>query len=127
MQKGKIESITPKEWKNPEGVVKKFVELVIEGVQKQYSCWDASILLSKVGDEIEYTEVEKNGRWSLKLSKPAYTGKPRDPQRNESFAASYSKDIAVAALTCGAIKGSKEIDATLEHYYLWFLNKLEAK
>jgi hypothetical protein len=123
--KGKIESITPKSWSNPEGQVKKFAEITIEGIQKQYSCWDAEILTKNVGDEIEFTEVEKNGRWSLRLAK-AFSGGgyKRDPVKNESFAASYSKDIAVALIAAGIIKTSKEVDATLEHYHIWFMGKL---
>jgi hypothetical protein len=124
--KGKIETITPKSWSNPEGQVKKFAEITIEGIQKQYSCWDAEIATKKVGDEIEFTEVEKNGRWSLRLVK-AGGGYKKDPAKSESFACAYSKDIAVALIAVGIVKTSKEVDATVEHYFRFFMDKLEPK
>ena len=123
--KGKIETITPKSWTNPEGQTKNFWEVTIEGVQKQYSCWDAMFAMYKIGDEIEYIESEKNGRWLLKMNKPSTGGGfKKDPVKSESFAASYSKDIAVALIAAGVIKTSKEVDATIHHYFTLFMDKL---
>ncbi len=133
--KGKLAAKAEKEWKNPEGVVKKFYEVEIEGIPKKYGCWQYNELAAKnIGDEIEFDESEKGGRWSMKLAGAAPKGgfQPRGKSPEElkqqvrSFAASYSKDIAVALINQGKLPTSKEIDATLLHYYNFFKGVLEA-
>ncbi len=134
--KGKLAAKAPKEWTNPEGQIKKFFEVEIEGIAKKYGCWQYTELAAKnIGDEIEFEESEKGGRWSMKLAGTASKGggfapKGKSPeelkQQVRSFAASYSKDIAVALINQSKLPTSKEIDATLQHYYLYFKGILEA-
>ena len=127
--KGKILTKDEKSWTNPENVVKKFFEVEVEGIAKKYSCWQYDKLAAiKIGDEIEFTETEKNGRWSMTLAGTAAKGtfQPRGKSPEElklqakSFSASYSKDITVACLEAGLIKDSKQVDASILHYFNLF-------
>ncbi len=132
--KGKLAAKAAKEWKSPEGTIKKFYEVEIEGIPKKYGCWQYNELAAKnIGDEIEFEEKEKDGRWSMTLTGGksggfAFKGKSPEElkQQIRSFAASYSKDICVALINQGKLPTSKEIDATLQHYYLYFKGILEA-
>ncbi len=124
---GKIQTKTERSWTNPENQVKKFFEVEIEGIAKKYSCWQYDKLAAmKIGDEIEFTEVEKNGRWSLTLAggKPGFQPRGKSPEeiklQAKSFSASYSKDITVACLEAGLIKDSKQVDASILHYFNLF-------
>ena len=133
--KGKIAAKTPKEWTNPEGAVKKFFEIEIEGVAKKYGCWQYNELAPKnIGDEIEFEESEKGGRWSMKLAGSAPKGggfqsRGKSPeelkQQIRSFANSYAKDIAVACIEKGIVMDSKGIDAAIIHYTNLFRGQLE--
>lgn len=132
--KGKIETKTEREWKNPEGQTKKFFDITIEGIDKKYGCWQYNELAAKnVGDEIEFEETEKNGRWSMKLAGAAKGGgfqaRGKSPeelkQQARSFSASYSKDLTVACIAAGIIKDSKGIDAAILHWNNLFRGILE--
>ncbi len=130
--KGKIAAKAEKEWKNPEGVVKKFYEVEIEGIPKKYGCWQYNELTAKnIGDEIEFEESEKGGRWSMKLAggKAAFQPRGKSPeelkQQVRSFSASYSKDLTVACIAAGIIKDSKAIDASILHWNNLFRGILE--
>ncbi len=133
--KGKIAAKAEKSWTNPEGAVKKFYEVEIEGIQKKYGCWQYNELAAKnIGDDIEFEESEKNGRWSMKLSGSAPKGGFQSRGKSEaelkqqlrSFAASYSKDLTVACITAGIVKDSKSIDASILHWNNLFRGILEA-
>ena len=133
--KGKLATKAAKEWKSPEGQIKKFFEVEIEGVPKKYGCWQFEKLAAmNIGDEIEFEEKEKGGRWSMTLAGAkqgsGFQSRGKSPeelkQQIRSFAASYSKDIAVALINQSKLPTSKEIDATLQHYYLYFKGILEA-
>jgi hypothetical protein len=120
-----VQGLLQKEWEG-----KKFIEVNLEG--KTCSCWQPSVIsVLKMGDTVEGGITEKNGRYQVKItkingnaveSKSDYKGKAGDPR---SFAASYAKDIAVICIDKGILVTSKEIDGTLEHYYKWFLEKME--
>ena len=61
-----------------------------------------------------------------------YTSRPsaRKEGREESFAASYAKDITVAMIAHAGTKDTvftqDAVDAMLEHYFEWFLLKLKS-
>jgi len=57
----------------------------------------------------------------LKTKATHYYPRNQMAGKNESFAASYAKDIAVACINQGIIKESKGIDATIRHYNSLFL------
>jgi hypothetical protein len=129
--KAKIESMTPKEWKNPEGQIKKFYDVTFEGNDKKYGCWQFDLLSKqKVGDEIDITEVEKNGRFSFTLSgaaKPGFAPRGKSPEelslQKNSFAASYSKDLVVAFINKGVLTDAQSCKDNLE-YFVPIFNKL---
>lgn len=73
--KAKLKSKTEKSWTNPEGQVKKFFEVEVEGQDKKYGCWQfEKIAAINIGTEFEFTEVEKNGRWSMTVGEPKTGG-----------------------------------------------------
>ena len=132
--KGVIETKEKKSWTNPEGQIKKFFEITVEGIDKKYGCWQYDLLSAKnIGDEIEFEESEKGGRWSMRLAgtapKGGFQSRGKTPeelkQQSRSFAASYSKDIVVVCIGRDIIKTSQEIDATLLHFYNFFKGILE--
>ena len=132
--KGVIETKAEKSWTNPEGQIKKFFEITVEGIDKKYGCWQYDLLSAKnIGDEIEFEESEKGGRWSMRLvgtaPKGGFQSRGKTPeelkQQSRSFAASYSKDIVVVCIGRDIIKTSQEIDATLLHFYNLFKGILE--
>ncbi len=128
--KGKLAAKAEKEWKNPEGVVKKFYEVEIEGIAKKYGCWQYNELTAKnIGDEIEFEESEKGGRWSMKLAGTAPKGggfqargksEAEIKQQLKSFSAAYAKDVCVAFINQGKVASSKEADALILHYFNLF-------
>ena len=125
--KGKLAAKTPKSWANPGGIIKKFFEIEIEGIEKKYGCWQYDLLAAKnIGDEIEFTETEKNGRWSMTLAggKTGFQPRGKSPeelkQQLNSFAASYGKDITVAWIGQGKLTTTKEADALVLHYFNLF-------
>jgi len=125
-----VELITPKEWKNPQGVVKHFVELTLDG--RIFSCWQPVGLTVKVGDTVEGEVIEKGAGKTPQIRIKSLNGvategskgggKAGDPK---SFACSYAKDVLIACLSHGLPLDSKQMDGTLEHYYAWFLSKME--
>jgi hypothetical protein len=119
MAKGTIAFMQEKVWTNPEGQAKKFYEVQIQGVDKKYGCWDHAIISAhKPGDEIEFTEIEKNGRWTMKLAggkSGGFGGGGRGS--NESFALSYAKDIVVALVNTNKIEGTVQIEAALDRLF----------
>lgn len=139
--KAKIETKIPKEWTSPEGTIKKFYEVTVEGVSKKYGCWQFEKLAAmNIGDEIEFTETEKAGRWSMTLAgtapKGGFHSRGKSPEElalerekmllsKRSFAASYAKDIAVAMIPHFEKADSKVIDATILHYSNFFKGLLE--
>ncbi len=130
--KGKIAAKAEKEWKNPEGQIKKFFDVEIEGIPKKYGCWQYNELAAKnIGDEIEFEESEKGGRWSMKLAggKVGFQSRGKSPEelkaQARAFANSYAKDIAVACIEKGIIMDSKGIDAAIIHYTNLFRGQLE--
>uniref|UniRef100_A0A6H1Z5K4 Uncharacterized protein n=1 Tax=viral metagenome TaxID=1070528 RepID=A0A6H1Z5K4_9ZZZZ len=135
--KGIIETKTEKSWTNPEGQIKKFFDITIEGIEKKYGCWQYDLLAAKnIGDEIEFDEVEKNGRWSMKLAGGGFKGggggfsRAKSPEevknQAKSFAASYAKDIVVSLINQGRLEKSTDIDASLLHWFNFFKGILEA-
>lgn len=124
--KAKIETKIPKEWTSPEGQIKKFYEVTVEGIPKKYGCWQFEKLAAiNIGDEIEFTETEKAGRWSMTLAGTAPKGggfqsRGKSPeelkQQLKSFSSAYAKDVTVAFINQGTIKDSKAADASILHY-----------
>lgn len=134
--KGIISAKTAKSWKSPEGQIKEFWEIEIEGQSKKYGCWQYVALSAKnIGDEIEFEEKEKGGRWSMTLAGTAPKGggfqsRGRSPEelklQAKSFAAAYGKDVTVAFINQGKIVDSKAADASIQHYFILFRGLLEA-
>ena len=98
--KGILAAKTAKSWTNPEGTIKNFYEVEIEGIDRKYGCWQYDKMAPiQIGEEFEFTETEKNGRWSMTLggAKPGFQPRGKSPEEQKqqilSFAASYSKDI----------------------------------
>ena len=125
--KGVIKAIAEKTWKD-----KVFWEFQLEDDERVFSCWQDSFAGKKIGSDIEFEAVEKDGRWRAKIAGSGGGFQPRGKSPEEmkqqvrSFSASYSKDIVVACINRDIIKTSKEIDATLLHYYEFFIKVLEA-
>lgn len=123
--KGVIETKAEKSWTNPEGQIKKFFEITVEGIDKKYGCWQYDVLAAKnIGDEIEFEESEKGGRWSMRLAgtapKGGFQSRGKTPeelkQQLKSFSSAYAKDVTVAFINQGTIKDSKAADASILHY-----------
>jgi hypothetical protein len=130
--KGIIEAKTEKSWTKPgESVATKFFEVTVNG--KQYSNWQHDKMSPlKIGEEIEFDEAEKNGKWKLTLGGGAKGGfQPRGKSPEEvklqghSFAASYAKDVVVACIAQGIVTDSKGIDAAILHWNNLFKGILE--
>lgn len=124
-----VEQINNKEWQG-----KTFAELTLDG--KVYSCWQQTILATlKQGDTVLGEIVDKGAGKTPQIkittvngvvaSTQHFGGGKGAPSKNESFAAAYSKDLAVACINKGAISSSAEIDAMLNHYFDLFMNKLK--
>lgn len=131
----RVEEINKKSWTNPQGKLVDFIDAKMDGAT--YAIWNNWQAL-KVGDEVTGVVKDKGaGRtpgFTIKTINGAAVGfegggggfKKSEP-KNESFAASYAKDIAVACIQQGILKESKEIDATIGHYFDLFLGKLATK
>ncbi|RPJ11831.1 MAG: hypothetical protein EHM36_00705 [Deltaproteobacteria bacterium] len=85
----------------------------------------------KAGDIIDF-EWEANADGTFKFINPVGGGGFKGggkssyvPSKDESFAASYCKDIAIALINKGTISTSHEIDATLIHYFNLFMGQLK--
>ena len=106
------------------------VQMIVEGNQVQYLCTDDAAIAkvkSSVNEEMEfYTFKSKDGTATF-MALPKEGGqsgyKPKsftpvpEGDRNKSFALSYSKDIVCHCIDKGIVTTSKEIDATLTHYF----------
>lgn len=115
------------------------VQMMVEGNQVQYICTDDALVrkvMQSVNEEVEfYTFKSKDGTATFMASPksgqaaPAtksYT-QPTDSGRNNSFALSYAKDIVCRCIDKGTVSTSKEIDATLIHYFNLCLGMLDGK
>ena len=135
--KGVIENIEKSAVKMKDGTMKDKFTILFEGDPKVYDAWSCSY---KVGDEAEgeVSEREWNDKTFYSIKFPGsqkagggggFQARGKSPeelkQQVRSFAASYSKDIAVACINRDIIKTSKEIDATLLHFYNLFKGILE--
>jgi len=107
----------------------------VDGTEAQYFCSDAKtmeMVRDKVGAEIEVeTFKSKDGSATFITLPKTNVFKPFtkkvEVNRDPSFAASYSKDITIACINNGIVKGSKDIDATLSHYFNYFLSLMNQK
>lgn len=119
-----ISAVTPKTWNNTN-----FVELTIDG--KIYACWQKAGQTLKAGDTIEGEIVDKGAGKTPQIKIKSVNGQELQTKGSipkgdpKSFAASYAKDIAVAYIAMGKLTQTTETDAILEHYYKWFLTKME--
>jgi hypothetical protein len=127
--KGIIESIIESSYKPPDGSTPRpYHKIVIVGIPKEYACWSGGGVL-KVGQEIDYQEEEKNGRWKLTLAGTAKTGgykaKPESEIQNQlkSFSLAYAKDLTCAMITKGIPTGSQDVVSftlnTADTFYGW--------
>lgn len=141
--KGIISNIEKSAVKMKDGTMKEKFTIQFEGDEKSYEAWSCAF---KVGDEAEgeVSEREWNGKifHSIKFAGGfkgggGFQARGKSPeeialereklkQQVRSFSASYSKDITVSLINQGKLPTSKEIDATLQHYYLFFKGILEA-
>lgn len=120
------------------------VAVEIDGNQVQYLCTDAATMEAikgNVGKQMDFATFKSkdgtatfmtlpksgsNGGTSTGYN-PSYRKAPPEGERYTSFAASYAKDIAVACINQGMLKQSGEIDATIDHYFSYFLERLTKK
>jgi hypothetical protein len=135
IMKGTISNIEKTPVKMKDGTMKDKFTISFEGDSKQYESWSCH---HAVGDEVEgeVSEREWSGKifYSIKFAGGfkggGFQSRGKSPdelkQQVRSFAASYSKDICVALINQGKLPTSKEIDATLLHYYDYFKGILEA-
>jgi hypothetical protein len=110
------------------------VQMTVEGNQVQYLCTDDAAIAKvreSVNEEMDfYTFKSKDGTATFmalpksgtsQTSQEAAKSKSftpiQDGSRNNSFALSYSKDIVCHCIDKGIVNTSKEIDATLIHYF----------
>lgn len=107
------------------------VQMTVEGNQVQYLCTDDAAIAkvkSSVNEEMEfYTFKSKDGTATFmalpktQAAAPVSAAKVPYTQigenRNNSFALSYAKDITCHCIDKGIVNTSKEIDATLIHYF----------
>ena len=119
--------------------------LMNEGAkQVQYFCSDEKTIAyvrDNVGNTFEYTTSKSKDGSSTWMSlpkgevakKPWTTGfTPKSARgnagdRDNSFAASYAKDIAVACITAGLVKDYKEIKPIVVDYFDIFLGLMNQK
>lgn len=136
--KGTIVSFIEKQRKS-DGSVYLTVLMNEGGKQAQYFCSDEKTIAyvrDNVGNEFEYTTSKsKDGSstW-MSLPKGEAAKKPWSPvkkassgDRDNSFAASYAKDIAVACVTAGLVKDYKEIKGVVVDYFDIFLGLMNQK
>ena len=142
--KGTIVSFIEKQRKS-DGSVYLTVLMNEGGKQAQYFCSDEKTIAyvrDNVGNEFEYTTSKSKdgtstwlslpkGEVAKKVWTPAYPAKKANTgDRDNSFAASYAKDIAVAFLNNGLIvqeKCKETTDAVLIHYFNVFLELMNQK
>ena len=132
--KGKISAIETSQVTMKDGTAKEKFTIAFEDDPKTYESWSCS---HKVGDEVEgeVSAKEWNNKtfYSIKFAGGAKGGggfsRAKSPDevkaQARSFAASYGKDITVSLINQGRITESKEIDATLLHFYNLFKGILE--
>ena len=131
--KGIISSIDKIPITMKDGALKDKFSIRFSDDPKVYEAWSCHY---KVGDEAEgeVSEREWNDKTFYSIKFPSsktggFQARGKSPeelkQQVRSFAASYSKDIAVACINRDIIKTSKEIDSTFLHFYNLFKGILE--
>jgi hypothetical protein len=135
IMKGTISNIEKSQITMKDGTKKDKYTITFEGDDKKYEAWSCD---HKIGAEVEgeVSEREWSGKiyYSIKFSGGSKGGgfQPRGKSPEElklqlrSFCAAYAKDVTVSIIEKGNITTSKEIDATLQHYFILFRGLLEA-
>ncbi len=130
----KVQSIAPKEWNG-----KAFAEVTLDG--RVYSNWQAHWKMLKPGDDVIGEVTEKGPGKTPQIKITAINGvsvgtsggawTPQAPQgasgggdRNNSFAASYSKDVIVALINAGTFTDMGGIKMAFGELYDMFMEKL---
>jgi hypothetical protein len=130
---GKIAKIDSNDITKKDGTPTTLYKVSFVGDSTVYETWDTKG--AKVGDEVEGTtgtrEWQDKTFHTIKISKvlppksdfpPSSASEPGG--KNNSFAASYAKDIAVACIAQGIIGNSKDIEAVVNHFFTVFTDLL---
>lgn len=133
--KGIISAITEQQKKDKSGTYLR-VQVMSDGKMSELICIDPATQTAVKGNQNKEMEFDtfpsKDGTATFMAlprksgGKSSYT-KRNDAGRDTSFAASYAKDVTVAAIAQGIVKDSVSIDKTLEHYFDLFMNLLKRK